>query len=173
MAFEVRDGKDLFDGGEKFIIWTTTPWTIPANLGISLHPDLEYNVVEANGEKYVLAHALLEDVAEELGWENVKVVKSFKGQEADRVVAKHPFYNRDSLVMLGEHVTTDAGTGCVHTAPGHGEDDFYVSKNMALKHFVQLMIKEYLRKKLLVLRVYSTMLPIKWLPKNWKKQVHY
>ncbi|MCM3396265.1 isoleucine--tRNA ligase [Oceanobacillus profundus] len=135
VAFEVRDGKDLFDGGEKFIIWTTTPWTIPANLGISLHPDLEYNVVEANGEKYVLAHALLEDVAEELGWENVKVVKSFKGQEADRVVAKHPFYNRDSLVMLGEHVTTDAGTGCVHTAPGHGEDDFYVSKKYGIEAF--------------------------------------
>ncbi|WP_249869855.1 isoleucine--tRNA ligase [Oceanobacillus saliphilus] len=135
VTFEVTDGKDLFDGGEKIIIWTTTPWTIPANLGISLHPELKYVVVEANGEKYILAHALLEAVSEELGWENVNVVKIFKGQEADRVVAKHPFYDRESLVMLGQHVTTDAGTGCVHTAPGHGEDDFYVSRSYGIDAF--------------------------------------
>ncbi|MGJ9460616.1 isoleucine--tRNA ligase [Oceanobacillus sp. CF4.6] len=132
VAFEVTDGKDVFDGGEKIIIWTTTPWTIPANLGISLHPDLEYVVAEVNGEKFVVAHALLEAVSEELDWKNVNVVKTFKGQEADRVVAKHPFYDRDSLVMLGDHVTTDAGTGCVHTAPGHGEDDFYVSRSYGI-----------------------------------------
>ena len=135
VAFEIADGKDLFAGDEKFIIWTTTPWTIPANLGISLHRDLEYVVAEVNGEKFVLAQALLEDVSEELGWENVNVVKTFKGAEADRVVARHPFYDRDSLVMLGDHVTTDAGTGCVHTAPGHGEDDFYVCKQYGIEAF--------------------------------------
>ncbi|WP_337019592.1 isoleucine--tRNA ligase [Oceanobacillus massiliensis] len=135
VAFEVTDGKDLLDGGEKIIIWTTTPWTIPANLGISLHPQLEYVVAEANGEKFVVAQALLDTVTEELGWEAVKVTKTFKGKEADRVVAKHPFYDRDSLVMLGDHVTTDAGTGCVHTAPGHGEDDFYVSKRYGMDAF--------------------------------------
>jgi isoleucyl-tRNA synthetase len=135
VAFEITDGKDLFDGNEKIIIWTTTPWTIPANLGISLHPELDYVVAEVNGEKFVLAKALLESVSEELGWENVNVVKTFKGQEADRVVAKHPFYDRESLVMLGDHVTTDAGTGCVHTAPGHGEDDFYVCKQYGIEAF--------------------------------------
>lgn len=135
VAFEIADGKDLFAGDEKFIIWTTTPWTIPANLGISLHRDLEYVVAEVNGEKFVLAQALLEDVSEELGWENVNVVKTFKGAEADRVVARHPFYDRDSLVMLGDHVTTEAGTGCVHTAPGHGEDDFYVCKQYGIEAF--------------------------------------
>lgn len=132
VTFEVTDGKDILEGGEKVIIWTTTPWTIPANLGISLHPDLEYVVVQVNDEKYVLAEALLEAVSEELEWEDTKVVKKFKGQQADRVVTKHPFYDRDSLVMLGDHVTTDAGTGCVHTAPGHGEDDFFVAQKYGI-----------------------------------------
>ncbi|SHF49888.1 isoleucine--tRNA ligase [Ornithinibacillus halophilus] len=133
VAFDVTDGKDVIENGSKIIIWTTTPWTIPANLGISLHPELNYVVVQVNGEKFVLAEALLEEVSKELEWENVEVVKTFKGEEADRVVAKHPFYERESLVMLGDHVTTDAGTGCVHTAPGHGEDDFYISKRYGLE----------------------------------------
>src|SRR5699024_5787778 len=128
----VTDGKDVLDGGEKVIIWTTTPWTIPANLGISVHPELEYVVVKVKNEKYVLAEALLEQVSEVLEWENYEVVKQFKGEEADRIVTKHPFYDRDSLVMLGDHVTTEAGTGCVHTAPGHGEDDFYVSQRYGI-----------------------------------------
>ncbi|RDW18483.1 isoleucine--tRNA ligase [Oceanobacillus arenosus] len=135
VTFEVTDGKGVLDGGEKVVIWTTTPWTLPANLGISIHPELQYVVTQVNNEKYVVAQALLETVSEELGWENPEVVKSFKGREADRVVTKHPFYDRDSLVMLGEHVTTDAGTGCVHTAPGHGEDDFYVCKKYGIDAF--------------------------------------
>lgn len=135
VSFEVTDGKDVLDGGEKIVIWTTTPWTLPANLGISLHPNLSYVVAQVNDEKYVVAEALLEDVKEVLGWDDVTVVKKFKGQEADRVEAQHPFYDRKSLVMLGEHVTTDAGTGCVHTAPGHGEDDFYVCRNYDIDAF--------------------------------------
>ncbi|GGN49378.1 isoleucine--tRNA ligase 1 [Oceanobacillus indicireducens] len=132
VTFEVKDGKDVLTEGEKIVIWTTTPWTLPANLGISVHPDLEYVVAEVENEKYVVAESLLETVAEELGWSNPQVVKQFKGQEIDKVVAKHPFYDRDSLVMLGDHVTTEAGTGCVHTAPGHGEDDFYVAQSYGL-----------------------------------------
>lgn len=135
VAFEVIDGKGVLSQGDKIIIWTTTPWTIPANLGISLHPDLNYVVVNVEQENYVIAEALLETVAKELEWENPQVVKTFKGQQADKIVAKHPFYDRDSLVMLGDHVTTDAGTGCVHTAPGHGEDDFYVSKKYGIEAF--------------------------------------
>lgn len=132
VAFQVTDGKGVLNDGEKFIIWTTTPWTIPANLGICLHPELEYAVVAVNDEKYIIAHDLLDTVSDELEWEDPQVVKTFKGQEADRVVSKHPFYDRDSLVMMGEHVTIDAGTGCVHTAPGHGEDDFYVAKSYGI-----------------------------------------
>lgn len=132
VSLEVVDGKGLLTDNEKFIIWTTTPWTIPANLGISLHPNLDYDVVLVNNERFVVAHDLVGTVADNLGWEKPEVVKTFKGSEADRIVAKHPFYDRDSLVMLGEHVTIDAGTGCVHTAPGHGEDDFYVAREYGI-----------------------------------------
>ncbi|GAB4072397.1 isoleucine--tRNA ligase [Barrientosiimonas marina] len=133
VAFDVKDGNDVLDGDEKFIVWTTTPWTIPANLGIALNPELTYVVAAVNGEKYIVAEALLETIANELGWETPDVIKTFKGDRAERVVAKHPFYDRDSLVMLGEHVTTDAGTGCVHTAPGHGGDDFYMSRSYGIE----------------------------------------
>lgn len=133
VSFTVTDGKGLLDEGDKFIIWTTTPWTLPANLGISIHPDLEYDLVKVGNDNFVIAHDLLEDIVEVLGWEDAQVIKSFKGKEAERIITKHPFYDRDSLVMLGEHVTIDAGTGCVHTAPGHGDDDFYVSRQYDLE----------------------------------------
>ncbi|HDX9576565.1 TPA: isoleucine--tRNA ligase [Bacillus pseudomycoides] len=133
VAFPVKDGKNVLEGDEKFIIWTTTPWTLPANLGISVHPELEYSVVKVNDEKYIIASELFETVAKTLEWENAGVVKTVKGSELEYITAKHPFYDRDSLVMLGEHVTTDAGTGCVHTAPGHGEDDFLVGKQYGLE----------------------------------------
>ncbi len=133
VTYEITDGKGIVDEGAKFIIWTTTPWTLPASLGISLHPDLKYDVFEVNGEQYVVAHDLLESVIDELDWDEPKVISSFKGREADRIVSKHPFYDRDILTMLGTHVTTEAGTGCVHTAPGHGEEDFYVSQEYGIE----------------------------------------
>ncbi|MEI4831105.1 isoleucine--tRNA ligase [Bacillus sp. FJAT-53711] len=133
VAFPVKDGKNVLEGDEKFIIWTTTPWTLPANLGISVHPELEYSIVKVDDTKYIIASELLETVSKTLEWENTEVVKTVKGSELEYTVAKHPFYDRDSLVMLGEHVTTDAGTGCVHTAPGHGEDDFLVGKQYGLE----------------------------------------
>lgn len=133
VAFEVTDGKNVLQGGEKFIIWTTTPWTIPANMAVAVHPELPYVLVEEKGEKYIIAEELIDDVAQTLGWEAPEVKQTFKGTELEHVVAKHPFYDRDSLVILGDHVTTDAGTGCVHTAPGHGEDDFWVGKKYGLE----------------------------------------
>ncbi len=144
VSFEVTDGKDLLQKGDKFVIWTTTPWTIPANLGISLHPDLEYNIVKVNGERYVVAHDLLDAIANELDWENPEIVESFVGKKADRIVTRHPFYDRDSLVMLGNHVTIDAGTGCVHTAPGHGDDDFYVAREYGIDPLSPVNDKGYL-----------------------------
>ena len=132
VAFKVKDGKGMLDHDTEIVIWTTTPWTIPANLGISVHPDLMYVVVSVNGHKYVVAESLLEAVTKEIGWEDAEVVQKVKGAELENIVATHPLYDRDSLVMLGEHVTTDAGTGCVHTAPGHGEDDFLVGKKYGL-----------------------------------------
>lgn len=132
VAFDVKDGKGVLEEGTKIVIWTTTPWTIPANLGISVHPELTYAVVEAGGQKYVVVEDLKEEVASKVGWEASQTVKTVKGAELEHVLAKHPLYDRDSLVMLGEHVTTDAGTGCVHTAPGHGEDDFIIGKKYGL-----------------------------------------
>ncbi|WP_043933401.1 isoleucine--tRNA ligase [Bacillus sp. EB01] len=132
VGFKVKDGKGVLDTDTSIVIWTTTPWTIPANLGISVHPELTYVVVTAGGGSYLVAEALLEAVATEIGWESWEVTKKVKGSDLEYVVAAHPLYGRDSLVMLGEHVTTDAGTGCVHTAPGHGEDDFQVGQKYGL-----------------------------------------
>jgi len=132
VGFPVKDGKGVLDPDTEIVIWTTTPWTIPANLGISVHPELTYTVVKVNDKKYVVAEELLENVATTVGWENYSVLSTCKGKDLEYVVAKHPLYERDSLVMLGEHVTTDSGTGCVHTAPGHGEDDFYVGQKYQL-----------------------------------------
>ncbi|WP_282067990.1 isoleucine--tRNA ligase [Bacillus pumilus] len=132
VSFKVKDGKGVLENGEQFIIWTTTPWTLPANLGICVHPNLEYSVLQVGAERYVVASELVEQVAKTLGFEEYEVVKTLKGKELDTIVAEHPIYGRDSLVMLGDHVTTDAGTGCVHTAPGHGEDDFIVSMKYGL-----------------------------------------
>jgi isoleucyl-tRNA synthetase len=133
VGFKVKDGKGVLDTDVQIVIWTTTPWTIPANLGISVHPDLTYVVVAVNGNKYLVAEALLEAVTNEIGWEELEVIQKVKGNELENILAAHPLYDRDSLVMLGEHVTTDAGTGCVHTAPGHGEDDFHVGQKYGLE----------------------------------------
>ncbi|MBM5607155.1 isoleucine--tRNA ligase [Listeria ivanovii] len=133
VAFKVTDGKDVLEPGTNIVIWTTTPWTIPANMGITVNPDLDYVVLESAGEKYVVAEALLPSLREKLGFEDAVVLKTVRGSELDRVVTKHPFYDRDSLVMNGEHATAEAGTGAVHTAPGHGEDDFLIGKKYNLE----------------------------------------
>lgn len=147
VAFPVKDGKGVLSNDEKIIIWTTTPWTIPANLGISVHPELEYSVVAVDGEKFVVASELVESVAKTIEWENYEVVRTIKGAELDRVVAKHPLYDRDALVMLGEHVTSDGGTGCVHTAPGHGEDDFIIGQKYGLDVLCPVDEKGYMTKE--------------------------
>ncbi|MDG5788268.1 isoleucine--tRNA ligase [Evansella sp. AB-P1] len=132
VAFDVRDGKGVLEGDEKYIIWTTTPWTIPANLGITVHPELDYVVLQVETQKYIVAKGLLEHLEGELSWGNYEIIKTLKGAQLENTVAKHPLYDRESLVMVGEHVTLDAGTGCVHTAPGHGEDDFIVGQKYGL-----------------------------------------
>lgn len=126
VAFPLKDGKGLLPEDSELVIWTTTPWTIPSNLGISVHPDFDYSVVAVNGHHYVVASELLEKVSETLGWEDYEVVQHIFGREMDRMVAKHPFYDRESLVMCGRHVTAEDGTGLVHTAPGHGDDDYTI-----------------------------------------------
>ncbi|MDP4162724.1 MAG: isoleucine--tRNA ligase [Bacillota bacterium] len=147
VGFKVKDGKGVLEANTQIIIWTTTPWTIPANLGISVHPDLDYVVVSANGNKFVVAEALLEAVKNEIGWEEVTIEQKVKGSKLEYIIAEHPLYGRDSLVMLGEHVTTEAGTGCVHTAPGHGEDDFHVGQKYGLDVLCPVDDKGYMTKE--------------------------
>ncbi|MDD3012710.1 MAG: isoleucine--tRNA ligase [Candidatus Gastranaerophilales bacterium] len=112
------------------VIWTTTPWTLPANLAIALHPRLQYVFVkkEDSDEVYIVGVDLLESFANGVGWEenSYKILGSTTGEKLEYLNARHPFFDRNSLIILGEHVTTEAGTGAVHTAPGHGLEDYEV-----------------------------------------------
>ncbi|MBR2763587.1 MAG: isoleucine--tRNA ligase [Lactococcus sp.] len=132
VAFKATDTKGLLPEGVEFVIWTTTPWTIPSNLGIFAHPDYDYVLVAVNDRQFVIASELLNTVAEKLEWADYKVLQTIKGSELDGMVAKHPFYDRDTLVMNAEYVTLDSGTGLVHVAPGHGEDDYFFSRKYKL-----------------------------------------
>jgi len=108
------------------LIWTTTPWTLPANLAIAFHPDFDYVAYEVpDGETYVLAEKLLPEVAKTAGLPEGRVVATIPGRRFEGRKARHPFIDRDSLLILADYVTLDQGTGAVHTAPGHGADDYY------------------------------------------------
>ncbi len=140
-------GKNVF-----VVIWTTTPWTLPANLGITVHPDFDYSAIEANDEVYIVASELSKSFSELCGLEDAKELARFKGAKLDRLEAKHAWLDRTSLIMNGTHVTlgeadaeveldvkyenkaaSKSGTGCVHTAPGHGHDDFIIGKEYGLE----------------------------------------
>lgn len=133
VAFEIAEGARK---GQKLIIWTTTPWTLPANLAISANPTLTYVVVENQGIKYIVAKSLLEKVSAVLKFDNPQVVETFLGTELEFVQYIHPLNGRICPVILGEHVTDTDGTGLVHTAPGHGEDDYNVGKKYNLEILV-------------------------------------
>ncbi len=116
------------------VIWTTTPWTLPANLGVCLHPDFIYAAVQTDDKGVlILAKELVEQVMSELGIENYSVIKEIAAKDLENKKCKHPIYDRDSLIILGDHVTLEAGTGCVHTAPGHGADDHIAAKKYGLE----------------------------------------
>ena len=132
VAFPVVDGKDVLSNDCELVIWTTTPWTMPANLAICAGPDFEYAVVKVGERFFVVATELLETAAKEIGWENYEIIKKFDGSQLEGVTYKHKLFNRVSPVILGDHVTLESGTGLVHTAPGHGEDDFVVGKKYGL-----------------------------------------
>ena len=154
VRFAPRDSTALLkpfkasDDGQavSVVIWTTTPWTIPGNQAVAVHPDLEYALVQINedagsaetgsckaGEQMVLAAALVDEVMKRYGVEAFSVVGSCQGAALEHIVLKHPVYDRDSLLITGDHVTTESGTGCVHTAPDHGVDDFYAGKRYDLE----------------------------------------
>ncbi len=133
VKFPVRQDKGLLGTDNAyFVIWTTTPWTIPANLAICLHPELTYNLIAVGQEKYIVAQELQAAFLEVLGKPESAVEKTFTGEDLEGIICQHPLYDRESVVILGEHVTTEQGTGCVHTAPGHGVEDFEVGKKYHL-----------------------------------------
>jgi len=135
VKFAVSDGKGILDKNDNFVIWTTTPWTIPANLAICLNPRMEYALVESEKGNLIVLKELIDSLWEKLELREKKILKTFRGEQLEGILTKHPFYDRDSLVIMGNHVTADAGTGCVHTAPGHGEDDFIVGMKYGLEAF--------------------------------------
>jgi isoleucyl-tRNA synthetase len=121
----ILEKEDKVEGKPIYvIIWTTTPWTIPANLAIALHPDFTYVAVDIGKEIYILAEGLLETAMEKFKIGNYKVIEKFSGKRLEGLKARHPLYDRESLLILAPYVTLDIGTGCVHTAPGHGQEDY-------------------------------------------------
>ena len=133
VSFDVKDGKGVLDGDEKFVIWTTTPWTLPANTAITLSPEFTYAVVETNKGKLIVLASLVEKLMAKFEIEDYKVLKTYKGKELEYVTCHHVLYDdKESLVCLADYVTDEDGTGCVHTAGGHGLDDFYTTQRYGL-----------------------------------------
>ena len=120
------------------LIWTTTPWTIPNNLAIAFHPDFEYGAYDVDGKAVIVARALADAVGKKVGQTFDKALATFTGQQMERLVFHHPLYARESLGVLGEYVTLDAGTGAVHTAPGHGADDYHTGVRYGLEIYAPL-----------------------------------
>jgi isoleucyl-tRNA synthetase len=114
------------------LIWTTTPWTIPANMAIAYHPKFEYVAVEVAGAVYIVAAELLRATAEKCGWAETRTLATFPGAKLEHAVFRHPFLERDSVGILADHVTLEQGTGAVHTAPGHGQEDYAVGRQYGI-----------------------------------------
>nr|MBL0711645.1 isoleucine--tRNA ligase [Colwellia sp.] len=117
----------------EIVIWTTTPWTIPANRGVAVGADFKYAVIDIDGRKLLVATDLIESVFNDIGGENFKIIQEYLGSELEGVNVRHPFMDMTNTIMIGHHVTTESGTGCVHTAPGHGEDDFIIAKKYGIE----------------------------------------
>ncbi len=133
-AFEL--GSDVEKETVSFVIWTTTPWTLPANQAVALHPELDYVLVRFNERQpglYIFATELLDSVLSRYGIEDYDQLATARGQALEGIELSHPFYDRVVPVILGEHVTTEAGTGAVHTAPGHGQEDYVAGRKYDLK----------------------------------------
>ena len=139
VKFPVKDGMGILGADDSFVIWTTTPWTIPSNLGISVHPRFEYARVKTDQGNLIVLNSMVEDLMKRFGIENYEVIQVIPGKDLEYMTATHPLYPEvESLVMVGEHVTDDSGTGLVHTAPGFGMDDFMIGKKYGLPVFVNV-----------------------------------
>ncbi|MEY3219381.1 MAG: isoleucine-tRNA ligase [Pseudomonadota bacterium] len=126
-CFNVSEVKNV-----SVVIWTTTPWTLPANQAVALHPELNYVLILVENEHLIIAKELLESALSRYGFETYQIVSECQGKELEGLLLQHPFYDRQVPLILGEHVTLEAGTGTVHTAPGHGQEDYVVGKHYNL-----------------------------------------
>lgn len=125
--------EELADAGDvTIVIWTTTPWTLPGNLAVSVHPDFDYVLAEFGTEKFICAEGLLEAFTKDAELPQPKIRKRFKGSALEGLKCSHPLLDKESVVLLGRHVTLEQGTGCVHTAPGHGAEDFEIGREYGL-----------------------------------------
>ncbi|HEP7143275.1 TPA: isoleucine--tRNA ligase [Streptococcus pyogenes] len=135
-ANKVKDGKDILDTNTYIVVWTTTPFTVTASRGLTVGPDMDYLVVKPAGSdrQYVVAEGLLDSLAGKFGWESFETLASHKGADLEYIVTEHPWdTDVEELVILGDHVTLESGTGIVHTAPGFGEDDYNVGTKYKLE----------------------------------------
>lgn len=139
VKFPVPDAKSLgFSYPLSFVIWTTTPWTLPANMAIAVNPKLKYQEIYYKDETFLVAEDLAEQFIKTCKLEGAERHKLHQGKDLEGIKAKHPFINRESPIVLADYVTTDAGTGCVHTAPGHGQDDYLTGLNYKLEIYSPL-----------------------------------
>lgn len=132
VAFPVVEGNDKIQKGENLVIWTTTPWTLPGNLGIAVGEQFDYAKVKVQDQIYIVAKELVDSLAQEFGWEEYTIVEVLSGNSFSGVQYQHIFMDRISPVVVGFHVTLDSGSGLVHIAPGYGADDFIIGKQFDL-----------------------------------------
>ncbi|MDD5603577.1 MAG: isoleucine--tRNA ligase, partial [Eubacteriales bacterium] len=152
VKFRVRDSggrlqklnEDISDNNTFFVIWTTTTWTLPGNMAVCLNADFEYSVVRTGQGDLIMASELMESTMKAAGIDDYVKIATAKGSEMEGVICRHPFLERDSLLINGSHVTLEAGTGCVHTAPGHGAEDFQVSAGYDIDVVVPVDHRGYL-----------------------------
>ncbi len=131
--FNAIDSAPVGDGELSIVIWTTTPWTLPANQAVAIHPEFDYVLVQVDELRVIVASGLLESVLGRSDSNSQEVLAEFKGSTIEKLLLQHPFYDRQVPIILGKHVTLEAGTGCVHTAPGHGVDDYVVGSQYGLE----------------------------------------
>ena len=180
VKFNVTDDKGVFSNmgidpsKVKFVIWTTTTWTLPANVAICVGPRFEYSVIKTGDEYLVMASELYKSALDEAGITDFEVVATVKGSELEYIKTAHPFLDRESLVIVGEHVTLESGTGCVHTAPDTVlTTTMYVRITLRFRLSVLLILTVFLQKRQVSLQVLQLMRLIRRLPPILKKTAHF
>ena len=144
VAFKIKNDKNIINIPASFLIWTTTPWTIIANLAICLNKNFLYGLFETDLGNFIFLNDFKKILTKKINFKKIKIIKTFYGYELENIIAEHPIYKRDSIVILGNHVTKDFGTGCVHTAPGLGVDDYNVGIKYNLKPYCPINELGYL-----------------------------